>query len=448
MSKLIVTPTPGEVNGTIPVPCSKYHLHRALILGSLADGVTVVHGRSQARHIQDTLNSLKDLGVRVEHTADGYRVHGGPYVPRNGRVRVGSSGSTLQFLLGLGSRASRPVTYDGVEALRRRPIGPLLRALGEIGVRTESANDRLPVTVHPGLPKGGRVQIQGVLSQWISGLLMVAPFAAQDTVVEVSDPFNERTYVHLTASMLARFGIEVRAEADERRWVVPAGQVFRPAEVYLEPDLSSAAFPLVYAALHPGVVRLTGVAGAGSHPEGRILDILREMGVDLEIREAAREVVVRNRGTRPRGIDVDMQDIPDLIPILSVCAALARGRSVLRNIGPGRLKESNRVRAMLQLRKMGARIEEQGDNLVIDGVERLRGADISSFNDHRVLMAFAVAASVADGETHLTFPNAYRISYPEFMDHMAALGMRFGAQAPAVAAGSVAERELVASGAR
>ncbi|MCL6594467.1 MAG: 3-phosphoshikimate 1-carboxyvinyltransferase, partial [Alicyclobacillus sp.] len=358
------------------------HLHRALILGSLADGTVLIHGRSQARHIQDTLNSLKDLGIRVEHTADGYRVHGGAYVPRNGRVRVGSSGSTLQFLLGLGARASAPVTYDGVEALRRRPIGPLLQALQTLGVRTHAVDDRLPVTVFPGLPKGGQVQIAGVLSQWISGLLMVAPLARQDTVIKISDPFNERNYIRLTAAMMAQFGVQVQSSADERHWQVRAGQVFRPAEVYLEPDLSSAAFPLVYAALHPGEVRLTGVAGAGSHPEGRVIDLLREMGAQVEVQVQERQLVVRNRGERLRAIDVNMQDMPDLIPILSVAAALARGRSVLRNIGPGRLKESNRVRAMLQLRKMGARIEEQDDNLVIDGVERLHGADISSFNDH------------------------------------------------------------------
>ncbi|MCL6452983.1 MAG: 3-phosphoshikimate 1-carboxyvinyltransferase [Alicyclobacillus sp.] len=447
MSRLKVFPTQTEASGSVQIPPSKYHLHRALILGSLADGETVVHGRSAAKHIRDTLNSLRDLGTPIRHTQSGYVVEGGPYVPRNGRVRVGSSGSTVQFLLGLGSRSTGgPVTYDGVDALRRRPIGPLLQALGRIGVRTESVRDRLPVTVFPGQPTGGEVAIEGVLSQWISGLLLVAPFAERDTTVRILDPFNERTYVHLTASFMRRFGIEVHADASERVWTVPAGQVYRPTEISLDADLSSAAFPLIYAALHPGTVELTGIRGAGDHPEGRLLEVLQQMEVPLTVDPLTERAIVKNTGRRPRGVEVDMKDIPDLIPALTALASLSRGRTVLHNIGPGRLKESNRVKAMLQLNRMGGRVQEVGDTLVIDGVETLTGADISSYNDHRVLMAFAIAASAARGETTLTFPRAYEISYPEFLEQMRTLGLN--AVIDTGAKKAAAEKELVASGAR
>jgi len=424
MSKLVVTPTSGVIIGEITVPISKYHLHRALIFGSLAHGETIIHGVSGAGHIQDTLNALEDLGIQVEHSATGYRVHGGAYKPVNGMVRLGSSGSTTQFMLGLGCLStSGPVTFDGVEALRARPIGPLLQALEHIGIRSESTASKLPVKIFPGRPTGGSVKVQGTLSQWISGLLMVSPFAPADTVIDIQEPFNERTYVHLTKSMLQEFGIQVQHDETERQWVIPANQTYQPAEITVEPDLSSAAFPLVYAAMHPGKVILNGLTGPGSHPEGHVLEVLQAMGLEITYHDQLKACVIYNKGTRLNGIEIDMKDIPDLIPILSVCASTARGRTILRNVETGRMKESDRVAAMLQLRKMGACIEESDDCLIIDGVEQLYGAEINTFDDHRVLMAFAVAGSVAAGRTTLNYPNAYEISYPEFMDHMRILGM-------------------------
>lgn len=424
MSYLVVQPTLAPVSGVISVPCSKYHLHRALIFGSLAEGTTTVYGRSEAKHIHDTLNALYDLGATVQDTSFGYRVRGGQFLPRSSNIRLGSSGSTTQFLLGLGSQATHPVVFDGAQALRNRPIGPLLEALNRIGIQTKSMAGRLPVTVFPSNVQGGSVEIAGTLSQWISGLMIVAPFAQSDTQIHVLDPYNERTYVHLTLSMLRDFGISVEADAEERCLTIPKQQTYKPADVYLDADFSSAAFPLVYGALHEGEVTLTHIKGAGRHPEGAIVDILLKMGVDLDIREEEGRIVLRNPGTRPLGTDIDMAHIPDLIPILSVLGSLAHGRTVLRNIGPGRFKESNRVLAMQQLRKMGARIEEDNDDLVIEGVPRLHGADIDVFDDHRVQMAFAVAGSLAEGETYLNFPQAYEISYPEFISHMSQLSMR------------------------
>jgi 3-phosphoshikimate 1-carboxyvinyltransferase len=425
MSRLQIRQTSAPICGQLAVPVSKYHLHRALIFGSLADGETTIHGRSEAMHIRDTLRSLSDLGVTITHTGDGYRVSGGnTYHPTRSRVRVGSSGSTLQFLLGLGALSTSGATvYDGVQALRNRPIGPLLAALAAIGIETKAEQSRLPVTVFPGQPTGGEVTIQGVLSQWISGLLIVAPFATTPTTIHVQDPFNERTYVRLTTSMLKDFGIDVQTSVDERTYIIPPRQRYRPATVNVDADLSSAAFPLVFGALHEGTIRLTGIQGPGTHPEGRILDVLQQMEIDLHFESDS--VVVTNSGRRPRAVEIDMKDIPDLIPALSTLCSLSKGRSVLKNIGPGRLKESDRVRAMVQLRKMGARIEEDKDALIIEGVERLHAADISSYNDHRVLMSFAIAGSVASGETSLTFPNAYKISYPDYLADMAALGMNW-----------------------
>lgn len=429
MGKMKLFPYDGMLKGEVRIPPSKYHLHRALIFGSLAEGETVIHGNSEALHIRDTLHSLQDFGVSVKPTEDGYIVRGGSYNPRNGRIRVGSSGSTLQFMLGLGSLSQgMPPVYNGHKALRERPIGPLLQALGDCGVKWEANDYKMPVTIHPGIPKGGHIQIPGTLSQWISGLLILAPFASNDTIIEALPPHNELTYVKLTIDMQRKFGIHVEEDPSGTRWRVPAGQKYKPTEIDIEPDLSSAAFLLVLSALFPSDIALTGIQGFGTHPESKILDIVRDFGLHLADDPLRGGVAIRHSAFRPIAAgEIDMRHIPDLIPALSVLAALSKGTTVLKNIGPGRLKESNRVKAMMQLNKMGASVREIGDDLIFEGVERLRGASISTFNDHRVQMAFSIAALRARSEgSELTFPNAYRISYPEFFDHLSQLGIRIG----------------------
>ncbi|MGH8022783.1 MAG: 3-phosphoshikimate 1-carboxyvinyltransferase, partial [Limisphaerales bacterium] len=409
--KLTVFPFRNRIRGEIEVPVSKYHLHRALIFGSLAEGTTLIRGRSNCGHIKDTLHALRDLGIRIDTLADGYRVVGGPYRSSRNRIFVGGCGSTLQFLLGLGCYSDGPVTYDGNRLLRGRPIGPLLDALSQVGVRWRSADHCLPVTVLPGLPNGGAVRIPGTLSQWASGLLMLAPFARHATSIEITPPFNERNYIALTLAMLRQFGIRVQGSLAARRFLVPPRQHYQARTIEIEADISSAAFLLAVAALHPADMVLTGIDRACTHPEGKILPLLRQMGVPLRFHSRRHAVIVRHNGVALRPIVADMRTIPDLIPILSVLAAAAPGRSVLRNIAPCRLKECDRVKAMrVQLGRMGASLEEDGDDLVIHGGRPLTGSAVSSYDDHRVEMALAVAGTIAQGPTHITYPRAFRLS--------------------------------------
>ncbi len=418
-------PAAGRLAGTIAVPASKYHAHRALILGSLAEGCSVIEGRTGALHVRATLGALKRLGTRLQKEPWGYRVWGGPYRPVDPQITVGSSGSTLQFLLGLGCRAVGPaVVFDGQKYFRRRPIGPLLGGLRAMGLRLESTGDGLPVTVQPGRPHGGRVEMSGQLSQWISGLLLLAPFASRDTEIVVRGELNERPYVELTIAMMAAWGVEVEASPDLRRLVVPAGQRYRPTTYRLPADISSASFPLVAASLLPSDVTFTGIDPHPDHPEARMLDILREAGVPMQVDPERRTVRVTT-SERPRGVHVDCRDTPDLLPVMAVFGAFARGRTVLDNVENNRLKESDRVVSMLQLRRMGVRIDEEGQGrLVIHGADHLQPAALSSFNDHRVLMSLAIAGALTQGgRTEISYPQAYRISYPEFLEHMQSLGL-------------------------
>ncbi|MFF4986964.1 3-phosphoshikimate 1-carboxyvinyltransferase [Streptosporangium saharense] len=432
--RLLVKGTAGPLAGELDIPVSKYHAHRALILASLAPGTSRIHGLTDAGHVRHTIAALRSLGTSIRAEGDTFVVEGGPYRPEEGVVSVGSSGTTLYFLTPLACLAEAPVTITGQRYFRRRPIGPLLDALAALGVTAEAPTGCPPISVLPHRPSGGRVSVPGTLSQWISGLLLLAPFATGPSLIEVTGPFNERSYVDLTVSMMRCFGLAVEVGDDGRTFAVEPGQRARPATVTLPPDIGSAAFGIAATALHPSDVLLRGLRTTGAaetdHPEADLLDVLARMGVPLLRDPETGFVRVRHDGLRLAPVSVDCRTVPDALPVLSALACHAEGTSVLENVAHVRLKESDRVTAMLQLNRMGARLELRGERLVCHGVESLAAADLSSFNDHRVLMALAVAASRADGESRLTYPNAYRISYPRFLNEMNAVGMSMSVQAP------------------
>lgn len=424
--RLLVKQTVEPLAGDLVVPSSKYHAHRALILASLAPGTSYVHGLSDAGHVRYTVGALRRLGTKIRVSGDTFVVEGGPYHPQGPLVPVGSSGSTLYFLTGLASLADAPVTIVGQKYFRRRPVLPLLEALAGLGVELSSTAGCPPVHVAPRRPTGGRVTISGTLSQWISGLLLLAPFASGPSVISVEGPLNERSYIDLTVRMMAEFGLHVEVLEGGRRYEVEGGQTPRPATLRLPPDIGSAAFGLAVAALHPCDVVFRGLtassAGETDHPEALLLDIVREMGLPMRREPNSGEVRVSHEGLELEPFTVDCRDLPDALPVLSVFGTFAAGTSVLSNVAHVRLKESDRVSAMLQLNRMGGKLDLAGDRLVVKGVDRLRGTDLASFNDHRVLMSLAVAATRAEGESRLTYPTSYRISYPRFLEEMNSIG--------------------------
>jgi 3-phosphoshikimate 1-carboxyvinyltransferase len=443
--RLLVGDVSSPLHGDLEIPVSKYHAHRALILGSLAPGVTRVEGVSDARHVAFTVDALRALGTGIESEDGALAIRGGPYHPRRARISFGSSGSTFYFLTGLASLADRPVTFEGQRYLRRRPVGALLGALRALGVRLEASDgERLPITIYPGRPGGGRVRIAGTLSQWISGLLLLAPFTRDGVRIEVDGELNERTYVRLTVRMMAQFGLGVTVSPDERRFEVDPGQRIKPTRLVLPPDVGSAAFGLAAAAIHPGHVRFVGLTRVADHPEAAFYDVLRQMCVPLAFDDERRLASIRQDQPHLVGTTVDMRELPDMLPILAVLGSLAEGRTVLRNVAHVRLKESDRVAAMLQLRRMGARLDVQGEDLVISRVGMLQGRVLATHNDHRVLMALAVAGSRARGITSLSYPHAYRLSYPTFLEAMNAIGIPMRVAAPGMSPARASERPAAA----
>ncbi|WIE63697.1 3-phosphoshikimate 1-carboxyvinyltransferase [Curtobacterium sp. MCLR17_036] len=440
--QLVVRGTSAPLVGALDIPVSKYHAHRALVLASLAKGTSIVSGISATRQVEWTVGTLRALGVDVKRRGDEYHVTGlgGRYEATDvvdhgsrgadGILNMGSSGTTLYFMTGLASLADKPMTLSGMKYFQRRPIKALLTSLTQMGVELEATNDCPPVTVQPRRPRGGDVSIAGTLSQWVSGLLLVAPFAEQETRIHITGGrLNEQPYVELTVRMMRQFGLTVEVSDDWLEYRIPAGQQATPHDYVIPPDIGSAAFGIAAAGIRESDLLLRGVTATTTaetdHPESEFLDLATAMGVPMRIDEETGFVRIQHDGSPLRALDIDCQPIPDLLPVLSTMATFAEGTTRLWNVAHIRLKESDRVAAMLQLNRLGGRAEQGADELRVTGVRPgdLRGAPMSSFNDHRVLMSLAVAASKAEGTSALTYPRAYRISYPTFLEAMNSVGL-------------------------
>ncbi|BDZ51188.1 3-phosphoshikimate 1-carboxyvinyltransferase [Frondihabitans sucicola] len=437
--QLVVRGTTTHLEGELDIPVSKYHAHRALVLASLAPGRSVITGVSTTRQVEWTVGTLRALGTKITVVGNTYVVEGGPYKATDvvdhgskgaeGLLNMGSSGTTLYFMVGLASLADQPMTLTGMKYFRRRPIKALLDSLKQMGVQLDADEDRPPVHVQPVRPRGGEVSIAGTLSQWISGLLLVAPFAENDTVIHVTGgTLNEQPYVDLTIRMMRLWGLTVEHDDDWLTFRIPGNQTATPHDYVIPADIGSAAFGIAAAAIHPSNVLFRGLStfktSETDHPESEFLDLASEMGVPFSLDEETGYVRIVNPGGRLKAIDIDCQPIPDLLPILATMATFAEGTSSFRNVGHIRLKESDRVSAMLQLNNLGGTADQTQDELHVTGAAGpLTGAPLSSFNDHRVLMSLAIAATRAAGPTTLTYPRAYRISYPTFLEAMTSIGL-------------------------
>jgi len=408
-------------------PAAKIYTHRALILGSLGRGESLALGTSEALDNLSTFRALRLFGIEIERVQGGYKIHGGAYETPADVIDVGNSGSTLQFLMGLASRAPGTTVFTGDASIRgRRPLGPYIEALNRWGIECWSTrgNGMAPVVVRHANSRrlASVVECKGTISQWITGLLLLAPFAEKDVTVRVVEDFNEPTYVATTIYSMGLFGVKVEASEDFRTFFVPRGQMYKPATMHIPGDFALAAHGLVLAALSDSHLICTNLDMESVQAEKGIIPFLQQAGVDVRIDREAKKVEIFG-GKRPKGLEWDANDTPDLLPILSVFCALAEGRSRIYNIPHARLKESDRLSAMMQLNKMGAKVKEYPDALEFEGVQRLHGARIESFHDHRVQMAFAVAGCLAEGETYISEPYIASVSYPDFIPDMQRLGV-------------------------
>jgi len=431
MSILTTHPLQKSLDGVLQAPPSKYHTHRGLILSALAKGTSTVTGISKSLDNLSTLQSLSLLGTKYTAIENGYKIEGGPFETPKNIIDCGNSGSTIHFLLGLAATAPNMTVFTGDDSLRSRPLGPYIDALNRWGIEVWStrANGMLPVVIrHRDVSTlRDHVEINGLISPWTTGLILLAPFTGHDVTVEIEKgKLNEGSYTLLMIKMMEQFGVKVEFPENRSTFFIQGNQNYRPANIDIPGDIALASFGLVLAALSNSRMRYTNIDLQVYHPEAKIIEVLQMMGADIRIDPIGKAVEVV--GGRPlKGVTVDCNDAPDMVPILSVLLSLAQGDSKIINAEQLRFKECDRLAAMTQLNKMGADVTETSDGLIFKGVKKLHGASVDSFHDHRVLMSFAVAGLVADSPSSITDPGAAAVSYPGFLKDIGALGANFKA---------------------
>ena len=400
----------SEVRGTVAAPPSKSVTHRALACSALAHGRSRVHSPLISDDILATRRVLEKLGVRITEDDDSWVVRGGEFEKPASALCCGESGTTLRFTTALCSLVDGESEVTGGASLSRRPIEPLLDGLRQLGVDCEGTNGLPPVIVRGnGRIRGGEAIIPGdVSSQFVSALLLVAPLAEKTTNLGLSTPLESKPYVSMTMDVQKSFGVDVEASEDMRSYQIER-QTYRPTEMEVEGDWSSAAYMLAAGALG-GEVTVGNLNWRSRQADRAIVEILDAMGAMVHHRKDTVSV----HKTDLQGVELDLTDTPDLFPVVAALSVAAKGRSVLRGLGRLRFKESDRLGAMVEgLGRAGANAAREGDSLVIEG-GKPTVCVIDPRKDHRIAMAFAVLGLVAEGGIAILDAGSVSKSYPEF----------------------------------
>jgi len=417
---------PSKLSGEITAPPSKSYTHRAFMIAALARGESKIINPLLGLDTQATIDAVRALGAEITQEGDVWRVRGtgGKIKPRVDMIDARNSGTTIRLMSAIAAISPKPVRLTGDESILKRPMGPLVEALEKLGAkaRCEGKQGRPPIVVGGGL-SGGEVEITGaVSSQFISALLIASPYARDDVELTITGGLRSKPYIEITLELLDAVGAKIRRNKSLTEFKISGGQTFRPIDLTIPGDFSSAAFMLGAAALTGSTVRVNNLDVRRAQGDRRIVKLLDEFGADVKVHGKAVEV---SGAGKLSGIEADCGDNPDLVPVLAVLGSVADGRTRLTNIPHLRFKETDRLRALAaELKKLGAEVEELPDELRLEGVRHLRGARLSSYGDHRIAMAFAVAGLIARGETIVDGAESIPVSYPSFVDDMRKLGAR------------------------
>jgi 3-phosphoshikimate 1-carboxyvinyltransferase len=411
----------ATVDAVIEVPGSKSLTQRALIAAALADGDSRLVGPLASEDTHYTSQALRAMGIAVEDAGGAWLVRG-----RGGRIEtpreelfLGNNGTATRFLTSVAALGQGVVRITGDRRMEERPIAPLMEALRGWGVEIASikATGCPPLELRAAGLAGGRTLLpEGKSSQYLSSLLLVAPYAREEARLEVAGEVLSKPYVAMTLAVMASFGIQASANEEYTRFAIPRG-TYRAREYPIEGDASSASYFWAAAAVTGGRVTVANVPAPSLQGDAVFARLLGEMGCRVE--NGAGGITVTGPDEL-HGIEVDMGDCPDVVPTLAVVASRARGRTLIRNIAHLRIKECDRLHVMAsELAKLGVRTEEGPDFLAIEGLGRdnagLHGAEIETYNDHRIAMSFAVAGLTIPG-VRIRGGECVAKSFPDFWE--------------------------------
>jgi len=405
----------GPIDIDVEVPGSKSIANRALVIASLAPGISMLSNVPAGDDVAAMREALGTLGVGVEESAGVIRVQGPLDMNGTERIEVDArlAGTTSRFLVALSALRSGQTTVSGEGRLRERPFAELVEALRHLGAMVDGGPG-LPISVTRGEIRGGTVAMSGeVSSQFVSALMMIGPRLSGGLRIELSGDVVSSSYIAMTGSLMTRFGARVAIDGPV---IEIAEGEYRATNVEIEPDASSASYPAAFAAIAGGSARIKRAASIQLQSDRVVFEILRRMGCSVE--EVGDDVVVRRDPLSSlEAVEVDLRDSSDLVPTIAAVAATARGTTRIRGVGFVRHKESDRIGDLAgELRKFGVTVHEDSDGLDVVGGS-LTPALVDPHHDHRLAMALALLGWVAEG-TSISDPQVVAKSWPGYFADM------------------------------
>ncbi len=416
---------PSSLKGNINIPPSKSLSHRAIICAALGNGISSIENIIFSEDILATLEGMKTFGMEVidietnkETSRSNIIIKGKGYIEKLGEIiDCRESGSTLRFLIPCACLLGENITFIGKGKLAERPLTTYYKIFDSQGIKYSNHDGRLPLNIE-GILKTGKYELEGnVSSQFITGLMFALPLLNEDSTIEITTELESKGYIDLTLDVLRKFSIDIKNE-DYNRFYVTGNQRYTPTDYKVEGDYSQAAFWIVAGALN-GDITLKDLNSKSLQGDKVILNIATKMGANILYEEEN----IKSATSQTKGTVIDASQCPDLVPILAVLGALSKGNTKIVNAQRVRIKESDRLKAIAsELNKIGANIAETPDGLDITGVDALNGGVVDSWNDHRIAMALAVAATRCKEPLTLKNSSAVNKSYPEFWQDFVKLG--------------------------
>ncbi len=390
-SSVIKIKTQKIYDSDVVVPGSKSYTHRILIAAALSDGVCTITNGLKSEDTLLTLGALKQMGITIDVSDDRFVVHGekGRLKPCHDPVYLGNSGTSMRLLTAVASLGQGRYTLSGIKRMEERPIQDLLDGLVQMGVTACSINNTgcPPVEVKGGKVMGGSVSLRcGVSSQFLSALLLIAPYTQNGVEINIIEGPVSKPYVDMTVDVMEELGVEVKRNGYER-FSVAGGQLYKSGSYKVEPDCSQAGYFWAVAAITGSKIKVKGTTHKTRQGDVRLTQHLENMG--CKINHDADGISVT--GGSLTAITTDMSDMPDMVPTLAVVAAFAEGTTVIENVGHLKAKESDRLSSVVnELSKMGIEASCSDTGMIIKGGIP-KGAEIDTYGDHRMAMSFAIA---------------------------------------------------------
>jgi 3-phosphoshikimate 1-carboxyvinyltransferase len=405
----------------IEVPGSKYIANRVLMLAALSEGKSILSNVPRNNDIINAIKALENLGIDIQQSGNKLQITGtgGKIEPVTDSINVGESGTLMRFITAVSALSEKKVTITGSQRICERPVDHLIDALAQVGIKSSAPTGCPPVSIEGGKISGGEIRIKGnISSQFISGLLLVAPFAQEDLKIILTSELVSVKYVDMTIDLMEKFGVKVKRK-DYSEFFIPKGQTYRPRNFTIPGDWSSASYFLAAAALLQEKITILNMDMNSLQGEAEFYKVLEAMGCKVK---TEKESITLSASEKLKSLDIDMGNMPDVAQTLAAIAPFCAGTVTIRNIEHLRYKECDRIlETANELRKLGAKITTTRDSITIQP-SRLTGAVVETHNDHRMAMSLALPGLKIENVI-INNPQVSAKSFPNYWEKLQEIGV-------------------------